>query len=229
MMSLATFLEHIDRAIGKRSDNEISRAAGLAGNALARIREDKVPSLERAAKLADAVGLELVVRPKGETIDPFALRWVYLVNLSLVSEGDELIERADSLASILERGLPKAVELFALTPPAMRGAIYELMAKELADRAPQLHTARKRALAKRTWSDQEAAADALDDATLDDPGVAAALLDVEAAGEGILDHTREIVGEAAARKRGGDSGDATALPEDHPDHPDRADDDGPAD
>ena len=74
MMTLASFLEHIDRASGNRSDTEVSRAAGLHKNALGRVREGSAPSLERAARLADAVGLELVLRPKGEVINLRALQ-----------------------------------------------------------------------------------------------------------------------------------------------------------
>ena len=48
--------------------------AGLTANAVAQMRAGKVPSLERAARVADVVGLELCLRRKGETISPWALR-----------------------------------------------------------------------------------------------------------------------------------------------------------
>ena len=90
MITLATFLEQIDRARGGRSDQEISRAAGLTANAVARMRGKRgaVPSLERAARLADVVGLELVLRPKGEVINLHALQLSMATVLLSGSWGD---------------------------------------------------------------------------------------------------------------------------------------------
>lgn len=88
MITVAAFLEYIDRASGKRSDNEISRAAGLTSNAIAAMRKGKVPSLERAARVADVVGLELVARPKGEVINLHALQLSMATVLLSGSWGD---------------------------------------------------------------------------------------------------------------------------------------------
>ena len=88
MITLATFLEQIDRARGARSDQEISRAAGFSANAVARMRGGALPSLERAAQVADVVGLELVLRPKGEVISLHALQLSMATVLLSGSWGD---------------------------------------------------------------------------------------------------------------------------------------------
>ena len=137
MMTLATFLEHIDRASGKRSDNEISRAAGLAGNALARIREDKVPSLERAARLADAVGLELCLRRKGEALDLLALRYGIL-KLLLSNPGSGGPAEAEKAVSIIEPAYTSATEIFALAPDEKRASLYVVLEDALLDLTSRL-------------------------------------------------------------------------------------------
>ena len=110
MMNVATFLQSIDNARGRRSDKEISQAAGLSGNAVAAMRAGKVPSLERAARVAEVVGLELCLRRKGEAISPWALRLaleVYFRRLQEVAGTPPLTEsdiagRAETLSAHLE-------------------------------------------------------------------------------------------------------------------------------
>ncbi|MDE0390983.1 MAG: hypothetical protein OXI57_02810 [Rhodospirillales bacterium] len=106
MMDVATFLQSMDRARGSRSDKEISQAAGLSGNAVAAMRAGKVPSLERAARVADVVDLELCLRRKGESISPWALRLTFEVFLRHFRKGgggspiteDEIAARAEGMA-----------------------------------------------------------------------------------------------------------------------------------
>lgn len=109
MMDVATFLQSIDNARGRRSDKEISQAAGLSGNAVAAMRAGKVPSLERAARVAEVVGLELCLRRKGEAISPWALRLaleVYFRRLQEVADTPPLTEsdiagRAETMSAYL--------------------------------------------------------------------------------------------------------------------------------
>lgn len=64
----------IESHLAGRAAAEVSQAAGLPPNAIAALRGGKLPSIERAAKLLDALGLELRVCRKGEHIDPRVLR-----------------------------------------------------------------------------------------------------------------------------------------------------------
>ena len=120
MISVATFLKSIDCARGSRSDKEISRAAGLSGNAVAAMRAGKVPSLERAARVADVVGLELCLRRKGETISPWALRLTletllrhsHKVGGASPMTEDELAEGAEHVAKFLNQLYVPFAELF---------------------------------------------------------------------------------------------------------------------
>ena len=109
MMNVAAFLRSIDNARGRRSDKEISQAAGLSGNAVAAMRAGKVPSLERAARVAEVVGLELCLRRKGEAISPWALRLaleVYFRRLQEVagappSTESDIVGRAETMSTYL--------------------------------------------------------------------------------------------------------------------------------
>ena len=78
MLTAKEFLEIVDGAKGRRADVEVSRSAGLPSNTLSAMRGGRIPSLERAARVADAVELELVVRRKGETIDQLAVELAIL-------------------------------------------------------------------------------------------------------------------------------------------------------
>lgn len=72
MLTTEAFLKCVDeRKVD--SDAKISVEAGLPRKALAAIREGKRPSLDRAAAIAGAVGLEMVLRPKGEPLNERAL------------------------------------------------------------------------------------------------------------------------------------------------------------
>ena len=120
MMNVAVFLQSIDNARGRRSDKEISQAAGLSGNAVAAMRAGKVPSLERAARVAEVVGLELCLRWKGEAISPWALRLALeLLFRHLGKSGaapalteDQVIACAEKLASGLIPAYGPFAELF---------------------------------------------------------------------------------------------------------------------
>ena len=107
MMNVETFLDCIDNARGSRSDKDISQAAGLSGNAVAAMRAGKVPSLERAARLADVVGLEVCLRRKGETISPWALR----LALELVFRR---VNKIDGASPATDAGVPARAEALAM-------------------------------------------------------------------------------------------------------------------
>ena len=93
MLTTDAFLEIIDAAKGRTPDSELSRNAGLAPRAVRGIREGKKPSLDRAAALADALGLEIAVRVKGELVDPLALAmgFVSMLGLEPTEEDDEVL------------------------------------------------------------------------------------------------------------------------------------------
>lgn len=75
MLDKEVLLAIIESHLAGRSAVEVSQAAGLPKGAITALRRDgMVPSLERAAQLLDALGLELRVSRKGEHIDPRALR-----------------------------------------------------------------------------------------------------------------------------------------------------------
>ena len=208
-MDLATFLKHIDRERGRRSDQEISRAAGLPSNAMARLRADNTPSLERAARLADVVGLELVMRPKGEAIDPFALRVAVLMQLVLAPGGDEIGELADAAAARLERAYKPAEEMFGLVPAPRRKPALEAMQKMLVEKADKLYDERDKAIARRAYATEQAVADIVDEYVGGDPAVAAAEEEAVGATEAILGACTTIAGELAGIPTD-DSGDDAA-------------------
>ncbi|MCE2493521.1 MAG: hypothetical protein J4F40_13090 [Alphaproteobacteria bacterium] len=120
MMNVATFLDCIDNVRGPRSDKDISQAAGLSGNAVAAMRAGKVPSLERAARVAEVVGLEVCLRRKGETVSPWALRLAIELLFRRINKIDgaspavdaEVPERAEALAAYLIRAYGPFAELF---------------------------------------------------------------------------------------------------------------------
>ena len=74
MLTRKLFMKAIDAAKKRKADATVSRAAGMGPNTLSAIRKGRVPSLEHAARIADTVGLELVLRPKGEALSLYALQ-----------------------------------------------------------------------------------------------------------------------------------------------------------
>ena len=80
MLTLADFLRIIDAHRKGESAIQVSRKAGLPDAAVANMRLGRQPSLERAGRIAEALGLELVVRRRGEVIDframHLAVDWV---------------------------------------------------------------------------------------------------------------------------------------------------------
>lgn len=119
MMDVETFLDCIDNARGSRSDKDISQAAGLSGNAVAAMRAGKIPSLERAARLADVVGLEVCLRRKGETISPWALR----LAIELVFHR---IDKIDGAPAAADAGVPERAEALAMYLIRTYGPIAEM-------------------------------------------------------------------------------------------------------
>lgn len=87
MFTTKDLVRAIDAAKGQKSDPEVSRSAGVGPNTLREIRKKgRVPTLERASRLADAVGLELAIRPKGHYLDPLAAHMAFAILLMLTDE-----------------------------------------------------------------------------------------------------------------------------------------------
>ena len=74
MLTFDLFRQIVDDALGGRSAAELCRKAGLPANALSDIRRGKQPTWDRAAKIAEALDLELHIRPKGEIVNMDGLR-----------------------------------------------------------------------------------------------------------------------------------------------------------
>ena len=88
MLSRETLLAIIDRHLEGRSAASISAAAGLPSGAIAEMRKGRSPSMERAARLLDALGLELIVRRKGEIVDAAALNEAVDIAVAMYSQKD---------------------------------------------------------------------------------------------------------------------------------------------
>ena len=130
MMDVAAFLDSIDRARDRRTDKEISRAAGLTGNALAQMRVGKVPSLERAARVADVVGLELCLRRKGEPIDLLALH-LCVLQAFMFAPGSGGTKEAETLISLVAKSYEGWLKVFLTVPPDQRQTIFDVSQEAL--------------------------------------------------------------------------------------------------
>ena len=108
MLTTEAFLKLLDSAKRGASDSELSRKAGLAQNAVAGIRGGKKPSLDRAAALADAVGLELEVRVKGQLVDPLALTMAFVSMFGLEDK-----EPDDEILDVFLQGFASAYDYWA--------------------------------------------------------------------------------------------------------------------
>ena len=73
MLSFDQFRVIVEKALAGKSASELCRRAGLPANAISELRRGKQPTWDRAARIVDALGLELHVRRKGEGIDLRAL------------------------------------------------------------------------------------------------------------------------------------------------------------
>lgn len=104
---------------------ELDRAAGLVG-ATSLIRRGKVPSIERAAKLLDALGLELRVVRKCEPIDLLALQLAMQHTLWLA--GLDLHKDAmPALVSRLAESYGGFENIFAKAAEDQRQAIFDVV------------------------------------------------------------------------------------------------------
>ena len=83
MLTREAFLRILEGAMGGKSAVSVARSAGLPDNAIAAMRKGRTPSLERAARLADAVELELYIRRKGEVFNKAGLESLIQFILSL--------------------------------------------------------------------------------------------------------------------------------------------------
>ena len=137
MINVATFLDSIDRARDRRTDKEISRAAGLTGNAVAQMRAGKVPSLERAARVADVVGLELCLRRKGEPIDLFALH-LCVLQAFMFAPGSGGAKEAETLISLVASSYERWSKVFLSVPPDQRQTVFDLSEKALLEAGERL-------------------------------------------------------------------------------------------
>lgn len=74
LLTRETLLRIIDAHLGDRAPATVSKEAGLPHNAIASLRQGKVPSIERASRILSQLGLELRVGPEGDLIDRVALK-----------------------------------------------------------------------------------------------------------------------------------------------------------
>lgn len=150
MITTDDLLKILDAAKGRCSDAELSRRAELPIKAVAGLREGKKPSLERAAALADAVGLELVVRRKGEDIDPLVLRVALAKTLALTEEG---VEEAllETFARMLEDGYREWLPVFDKLATEHREGAYAYVLQELHKLLPENPAAQAARRASGRW------------------------------------------------------------------------------
>ena len=109
MAILDTFRQAVETALAGRSAEAAATRAGLQRKAIVNVLQGSNPGLSRAGEIADALGFELYVRWKGETISPWALRLAIETVLrqagklreSALPTEDDLAEGAESVASVL--------------------------------------------------------------------------------------------------------------------------------
>ena len=91
MLTKDILLNVIDAHLADRSAVEVSQAAGLPASTITRLRKTRsAPSIDLAAKLLGALGLELHVRRKDEVVDKEALRGAVLAAFDLCFEKDAM-------------------------------------------------------------------------------------------------------------------------------------------
>ena len=73
MLTTERFLEIIDGAKGRATDSQVCQAAGVPITAIRTLRKGSAPSLDRAAQIAEGVGLELCLRRRTEGINALVL------------------------------------------------------------------------------------------------------------------------------------------------------------
>ena len=98
MLTLEAFRKIVDGARGGRSAVAVCREAGLANNTFANLRSGSEPGLIRAARLLDALGMELFVRRKDLESDIRALQFAIEKNRQFGPGLDANVEDSGALA-----------------------------------------------------------------------------------------------------------------------------------
>ena len=109
------FRNAVRRALGGRTANRAAKEAGLPQRAIATVLDGGDPLLSRGAEIAEAVGLELCIRRKGEPLNPHALR-LALMSIFVRVPGEKP-ERGDYLVDRLLSAYPPMLRVFEATPP----------------------------------------------------------------------------------------------------------------
>ena len=101
-----------------------------------------------AARIADAVGLELIARRKGESLDPYAHRAAIVVVGALDPAFGDIRKEADYASELIERSYGSMEGLFRLVPATKREALYESIAAQIEEHANRLKEMRDKVIAE---------------------------------------------------------------------------------
>ncbi|MDE0262905.1 MAG: hypothetical protein OXJ37_10935 [Bryobacterales bacterium] len=100
MDQLHRFRRAIARALGSRSDITVARSAGLPRLAIRQALNSSEPKLNRAAAIAEAVGLEIHIGPPAERASDVAARTGLDARLDLDGARDQLRTASECLKRV---------------------------------------------------------------------------------------------------------------------------------
>ena len=138
MLTPEKLVEAFMSAKGDQTVKDVLQGADLPPMSISRIKRGHDLSLTRASKLAEAVGLEICIRPKGEAIDSVALGLAILREFVVIGEGS--LEDVQALVPRLVESYSGFQDLFSDLSEADKQKVFEAawlgMASALGD-APQ--------------------------------------------------------------------------------------------
>lgn len=138
MLSFGALKHTIAAALAGKPATDVDRAAGLPlGSVATMLRGNKVPSVERAGHILDALGLELWVRRKGEAIDPLALHLCVLQQFML-APGSGGLKEAETVTTLVASSYEGWMKVFLRVSPDQRQAVFDLSQKALLDTGERL-------------------------------------------------------------------------------------------
>ena len=123
MLTPEKLVEAFMSAKGDQTVKDVLENADIVPTSITRINRGHEPSLTRANELADAVGLEVVLRPKGEVISPEALTLAVLA--VLVNTGSGTPEDARKITPHILEGYKGFEEVLSMAPPSQRQAVFK--------------------------------------------------------------------------------------------------------
>lgn len=131
------FRSAVERALAGRAASRVAKDAGLPSQAIATILEGRDPLLPRAAEVAEALGLELCVRRKGEALNPHALR-LALMSIFVNVPGEDP-NRGDYLARRLVDAYPRMLAVFDVTPPEQWDVVIQALESGFREYSEQMN------------------------------------------------------------------------------------------